>query len=469
MIAVLDKIINDVKNHNENLEPGFRDSLARYCHFFVQRSPHYAIKSIGGEDWRIKHKPLSDPPILGNLYGKYSTGSLAQWYPNFFCIDIDDKPLNFVNSIRESLRLDESNSMLYSSESPDCYHIFCKPILNGKPPTINRLHLSLKSFSLRNQVEIYPHAKRIFRLPFSPYFDSYDPVYYKLDDWQEKLYWFEKLDDVDISLIPDQQLTLDLNFKEPVNIKNFMQEGKELHEHGLQCSSSRNESEFKVIYYLWRNNITQAQAVFITWKWIKEKHNGFSKDIIRNPKQVKKEIERQSALIYEKFELSNILPDTTNNLFHGYLTRPDIPEIFKYAQGNIPRAKFFTYLLKYSYPRRHRDFIGIHRDKLINWSSYHTYLKYLDELESKGLIKRGSAYAQGNFSKDLKINWNYGSEYNAILDDGRSVDTLDDIIRFTYNPRDFRQLLNSSGCKRTTAIMIVKKVFSHVSKNATHI
>ncbi len=458
-----DKIIDDLKNRKENLPPGYLDDLKDYNNTFVQRWPSYGIKPLVGRNWRRIPKPLSDPPVLANLLGKYVTGSLARWYPNFFGLDIDNQPREFVDFLRESLNLYENNSMLFPGERPNCWKIYGNPTYNCKPVSLKLLHSCFKAFAREHQIEISPQGNNVFRLPFSPYFDSCDPAYYNLDTWQDKLYWFNKLDDVDLSLIPGQQLFLDLQFKTPGEITSVRQEGKELYEHGLQYSGSRNDSQYKVLYYLWRLNIPHHQAVCMTWKWINDKNNGFSEEIGINPRKCKGEIDRQAAIIFEKYEYSGLYPDSTNNLYHGWLIEPDIREIFKITRGNMPRFNFLYYILKYSYPRRHRDFIGIHSDNLINWSSYRTYLKYIDELESKGILKRGSAYSQGEFSKDLKLNWKYGHEHEAILDDGRSVDTPGDTIRFLYTPREFRELLRCSGCERTTANSTVIRTFGSLT------
>lgn len=454
-----DIIINDLKNHKENLPSGFQDDLRDYNNKFVQRWPSYVIKPIGGKNWHKKRKPLSDPPIVANLLGKYCAGTLARWYPEFFGIDIDNQPREFVDRTRESLRLYENNSILIPSESPDCYHLFGNPTFNGKPPSLNLLHSSFKSFAREHHLEIYPQGNRFFRLPFSPHFDSIDPAYYNLETWQEKLYWFNKLDDFDISHIPGQQLRLDLQYETPAKITSTLHEGKELYEHGLQLPSSRNDGQFKVLYYLLRLNIPQHQAVCMTWKWIKERHNGFSKDIIRYPKKCKEEIDRQASIIVTKYELSSIYPDSTNNLYHGWLTKPDIPEIIKITRGNMPRSNFLFYNLKYSYPRRHRDFINVRWDKLADWSSRDTYLKFSNEFESQGVMKRGSAYKIDEFSKSIKLNWKYGIETDALLDDGRSVDTLDDTLRVYFTPQEFRDMLTASGTERTTAIKTVIRTY----------
>lgn len=457
----IDNLIDDLKNHKENLDPCFLKALEHYDKTFVQRWPRYGIKPPGGKNWRSKNKPLSDPVIIAHLYGKYYVGVLSRWYPDYAVFDIDSRSIEFVNEHREMLFMNESNSMLFPSESPNSYHLYFKPTFKDEPLTINLLHSILKSFSSEHNVEVYPRDNRFFRAPFSSNLYSLDLAYYNLNTWQDKLYWFDKLDDYDISRIPGQQLSLDLEYETPGKITSTLQEGKELYEHGLQYPGTRNDSQYKVLYYLWRLNIPHHQAVCMTWKWIKEKHNGFSKEIDRYPRKVKGEIDRQAAIIYGKYELTKTFPDSTNNLYHGFIAKPDIPEIFKITRGNMPRAKFLYYILKYSYPRRLRDFIGIHSDKLAQWSSKETNLKYLNEFKSMGVLSRGSAYSIGSFSKNIKLNWKYKSSDEAILYDGRSVDTLEDTLRFLYEPPEFREILRSSGASKDALYKSAKRVYDN--------
>jgi len=241
-----------------------------YKNFFIQRWPRYAIKHLGGKRWCTKNKPLCDKPILAHLEGKYYVGVLGQWYPHFALLDVDEQPTEKVYEIRESLNLNDKNSMLFDSESRDSYHIIIKPHLNNKPPTIKRLQSSFKIFAVRNNIEIYPQANRVIRLPFGPYQTPTDFEYFHLDKWQEKLYWFQKLDEFDISGIKCQQLDLDFNIV-PVGIMpNVMQEAKDLLEHGLQKPSGRHQSQFKILYYLCRKNLPQNQSESVTWKWIQK-------------------------------------------------------------------------------------------------------------------------------------------------------------------------------------------------------
>ena len=94
----------------------------------------------------------------------------------------------------------------------------------------------------------------------------------------------------------------------------------------------------------------------------------------------------------------------------------------------------------YCYPRRQRSFINSHSDKLEDWSKKN-YLQYLDELNKYEIIQRRNTYSVDRFSNSIKINWKFRNPNNAILDDGRSPDTFEDTIRLSYEPEEFRELL----------------------------
>lgn len=136
------------------LEPFYQSTINKstyneYQNNFIQRQPKYAVKLPGpGRTWSTKNKPLSDIPILAHLDGKYSVAGIGQWYPKFAALDIDSVPFERVLSIREELGLDESNSVIYNSESPDSHHIFFRPVYSYNPPTLKLLNTSLKEFCI---------------------------------------------------------------------------------------------------------------------------------------------------------------------------------------------------------------------------------------------------------------------------------------------------------------------------------
>lgn len=463
----VDEIIDMARNRPADLPPGYLDDLGCYKDTFGNPLPGYAIKQFGIRGWRYKHKRPADPVYIANLHGKYSTGFRGREYPEFLCVDFDDKPREYVDHIRDELHMNEDNSMLFPSESPFSFHLFAHPTVDGKPASINRLFAAFRSFDIEHRIEQYPQSNRVIRGPFSPRFPSLDLRYLHLDDWRDKLHWFRKLNEYDIALVPSQQLPLDLNLKTPLKVPAVKQEAEELLADGLPYSGCRNDCQSVILTALWRAGVSQYHAEEIVWEWINEKHNDLSKDLPRHPEAVRAEIFRQANLIYGKYEMSNQYPDWTSNNHHGWLTKPDLFDILMTCRGNMPRSKFLFHLVKYSYPRKHRDFIGVHRDKLVEWSSNNTYLKYLNEFESRGFLRRGSAYIHGKFSKDLKLNWDYGNTRDALLDDGRAFETLDDALRFSVSPPEFREMLRCSGCKRTTGIEASIRVYFRVSEKRT--
>jgi len=421
------------------------EPFREYTDLFVQRIPHYAVKT--GRSWTTKNKPLSDTPIAAHLLGKYAVAVLGKWYPEFSIIDIDDRPRGTVDEIRERLELNDKNSMLFTSESADSYHILLRPEYKEKPPTVRLLNNAFRSFCDLHRVEVYPQPGHAVRLPFGPAQLPVDLEYSGLGSWQDKLYWFQKLNAFDITSVKGQQFNFDFVLAQKPTLPVLTEDGQYLLEHGLQAPGSRHEAQFKVIYSLWRRNVPMDTARDLTFNWIRRKHNGFSKDIIHYPGEVRKEIERQTAHVYEKYELTKTYPDSTHNLFNGFITRPDLQEIVRITGASLPRMRFLFNLVKFYYPRRFRIHVGVHRDRLVEWASNRTYGKYLDELAEKQIAERDSEWRRGRFSKAIRLTWPWKSSSEAVLYDGRSVDSLEGTIKAVFQPADFRSLLEASGAK----------------------
>jgi len=201
------------KDNLKNSNPEWGQPFDDYKSLFIQRWPRYAVKQIGGKNWRTKNKPLSDIPIKAHLDKKYCVGVLAKWYPGCVILDIDNRPIGQANEIREELGLVDSDSMICDSESPDSYHLLIRPQYNGKPPTVRLTQDAFKGFVYSHHLEIYPQPKRFIRLPFGFAQECLDPCYRGLDDWKEKLYWFQKLDEFNLSNVPSQQLFFDFELR----------------------------------------------------------------------------------------------------------------------------------------------------------------------------------------------------------------------------------------------------------------
>jgi len=436
------------------------DPFTEYVDTFVQRLPRYAVKPIGKKTWRTKNKPLSDIPVKAHLNGQYYVGVLGKWYPNFVIFDFDDVDRNRPEEIREKLNLDPLSSMLITSESLRSYHLLFRILYNRKPPTIRLLNEILQPFTKENGIEIYPQSNKAIRLPFGYNQKPLDFEYMGYD-WEHLISWFNKLDEFELKNIPFQQLQFELEEVEKLsNPKaSTFKEGHFLYENGLIEPHSRHDSEWKVIYYLYMaRNIPPETAINLTWHWIREKHNGYSKDIVIAPGRVKKEIERQAKYTYGKYERSYFYPNEVNDRHNGFITKADIEDIFYISKARLPKAKFLYNLVKYCYPRRYRTFIQLHSDKLLKWSM-RGYRSYLEELHGQGIIKRSDSYQVDKFSKSIKINWNFRDISQAILIDERAPETFEDTVKVCYEPEEFRELLLKAGSEYKKAVVTTGRLF----------
>jgi len=447
--------------------PTMETTLEDYNAAFVQRVPKYGIKTRN-HGWSTQNKPLADFAIKAHLAKKYTVGGVAPWYPQFALLDLDEKTMPFVENVRDELGLDEDNSMLLASESNDSYHCLLRPTLNGKPPTRYQLNKSLKTFASAKGIEVYPQINHVVRLPFGEFSKCLDINRLGLDTWQEKLFWFNKLDEFSLSTVKHQQYEIPFTIKTPdKNLPalvgpgggGWYGEGSDLFRNGLQEPSTRHDSQAKVIYYLFRQNVPYEDAIAQTWAWIQHQHNGYSKDILKFALAVKKEIQRQVTHIYTNYHWSEKYPDTCHNQHNGYLCKPDIQTILKTTGGSIPRSRFLFHIVKHSYPRRFRTFVPVHTDLLRMWGSRNSADIYLNELESKGLVKRGKAYSVGKFSKSLKLTWDYKSSDDSVMFEGRSVDTWEGTIKLLFEPGEFRAMLRGAGATRQASLRAVTDTY----------
>lgn len=437
--------------------------FADYNETFVQRRPRYAVKPIRHGTWKTRKTPLSDMTVDAHLNGEYYVGVLGKWYPRYATFDCDDMPKGQVEDIRGALGLDASNSMLCTSESSDSYHLLISPRYNRKPPTLSLQNQILSPIAKANGIEIFPQPNQCIRLPFG---DGQKPVgeEYALEDtWQEFLRDFHKLNPYDLRSIP-HQIELDLQAPEKGGdhtYKSTYREGKELEKTGLLMFHSRHDSQFKVLYSLCRDNYPRDAAVRIVWEWIQRHHNGYSVDIVRNPRAVRKEIERQAVSIWGRFQLTQTYPDAPHNGHYGWITKPDIEEIMMLAGGRLPKVKFWFQLIKYTYPRRHRTFIDLHSDKLRAWSK-RNYQEYLAELERAGLLKRYGSYCVDRCAKSVKIAWPFKTAA-PILVENRAPSTLAETVRIAFKPQEFRELAVKAGYERTAALHLTQRLFGGVT------
>jgi hypothetical protein len=443
-----------------------------FTDIFVQRYPKYGVKLYTpGATWKTRNRSLNDGEVKQHLNGDKAVGVVAQWYCEFGAVDFDDREKSEVQEIRASMGFDDKNSLLCTSESDNSYHLLFRPSLNGKPPPAKRFYNAFKVQANENRVEIYPQKNRIFRLPFGRG-QELATIAGHLFTQPELLHEFLKLETYEITQLETQK---DFDFKGRTigqgltlqTYSGFMAEAAGYYQHGLQAPSTRHWAQFCVAALLYRKyNLPPDQVCREVWKWIRTKHNGFSKDIIGYPQRVKYEIKKQVEWLYYNNDLDQNYPDTVHNNYRGYLAKDDLPLILEAAGGSLPRCKFLFEVVKFFYPRKFQVNLSS-RELLQRWGSWRTYSRYTKELEQKGLVTRGQSYQVADEdkgiagrSKSFQLHWPFKSPSECFFIEGRSVETFNEFVKFTISdPREFRQLLQANGSARTTALEAVRGIY----------
>lgn len=446
---------------DEEVKAFERPEFDRYREIFGSSFERHSRKWQAKGMWYTVNGPA--PTRLINQFletGDPAIGVLGKWYPKYMIIDIDERSLSRAEEIRAEAGLNESNSKLCSSESENSYHLIVPIQYRGKPPTLNLLTMITQRFAVLYGIEIFPQEKRTIRLPFGPYQGILDPGGESLTKWYEKFEDFANTQPYDLSQVPRHQTPLDLCISKGKVELGHPQTAWGLLEYGLQRPGTRNESQYKILDLYWRMNESPEIAVKTVKRWIRHKHNGFSKAVNKGAwREIDRDIERQASLIYSRRAMMDFYPDAVHNDNSGYITKPDLIEIVKFTKGNLPRMRYGFHIVKHFYPRRHRPYVNIHTDKLIKWSSKDTYLRYLNEFEEKGIMERTKSYLVGQFAKSIKLSgWKFQSGEKAVLYSGRSVEAFEDTVNLTFEPWEFRDLLKSVGVKRTTALEMVNRI-----------
>ena len=104
-----------------------------------------------------------------HLDGVYHVASIGRWYPTYMILDNDRLSLEQLETMREDLSLDVTNSLLFTSETPGHHHLILKVSHGGEPVTIARLTRLMRGVANHYGVEVYPQARRGVRLPFGPF------------------------------------------------------------------------------------------------------------------------------------------------------------------------------------------------------------------------------------------------------------------------------------------------------------
>ena len=429
--------------------------LLSYSTTFVQRLPVHGVKRAG-DTWRTVRRPLSDRRVAAHLSGELSVATLPRWYPSYAALDVDDRPLSRVEDLRAELGLSDRNSLLCKSESADSWHVLFRPVYNARPPTVRLLRDLVLPWASEHGCEAYPQPDRLFRLPFGP---LQTVLGHEAAAWPERLTDFRRLEEYDLSRVPAQRW-FDFGTRTGGAVPVAAQ-GAELFAHGLQTPHSRHDSQWRVLYWLWRQNTDFDSAVEASWRWILRKHNGLSEDVKANPRRVHEELRRQASWIWSRYDR---LPDSAHNEYNGWVARRDLPEILRHAGGGLPRARFLFQLVRYVNPRGELSRVRVHNDLLRAWSHETTYLRRIGELEEAGLVTRDHYWVPRVRSKALVLRWPRSPFAEAVLVDERTPDTLEASLLASYPPEDVRGLLVASGVPADTASRYLRRWTSEADK-----
>jgi hypothetical protein len=418
------------------------EKFRTYCNTFVHRYNGYTVMRDG--EWSTRDKILSDIPIAAHIAGQYQVGCRGGHFANSAVLDFDDVQLDTIYRVRENIGLDESTSLLCTSASDNSYHLYFRPCYSGEQVTVPWLHDLLKSSCIHEgkRIELYPDRTHALRLPFGPMQRIVSPDGQPLEhDFSEKMYWFEKLDHFDLN---ELQFTEQLGASwSVVSSKGIAAEGAALLETGLIDTNTRNDSQWKVLYLFWRQNVPRDVAVERTWGWICAKHNDLSTTMRIAPGRAYTDICDQADYIWDNYDRISI-PGAINSNLDGYLTLDDIKDIIRFTNGNIPHMKFLSKLVSYRNARQDREYLSVHSSILKGLSS--SYLKYLDHFQSEGILSRKSQYSESRFAKSISLNWPIRDERNAICIDGRNVDLMEAITEIWSE--DIHDLIKSLPISR---------------------
>jgi hypothetical protein len=439
------------------------EKYRQYLNYFCQRYDSYAIQSlpkikkVKGQygkyeeveefrEWRTalnkdkSYKQLNDNVIYnGHLMKKYWGGIKAGECLSFGLsdIDIEDKleQQKAIEYIVNKLQVNQNQFLyLYPCTSPrGRLHLLFKVQYKGYP-----VHYSLFRKKLRDAVkpfELYPDYWNYMRLPFG--YKQTTLIYNDLAEtltpkhnltWQEQLYYFDKLEPIELSTLPFVNEVSDKKDKaiaKKVELTS-LSVGKELFENGLQMANSRHDSQLQVLIYLYRLNCNMQQAIFLTQRWIKEKHNGYSKQINRGKWDfVYKDIEGQGKWIEEHLIITRQFPDHIHNNYEGYCCIDDLllnreitqsllnGSILKNENPYIVASRVHK-LIEYVRPRQHYEFVYMPRWcwQAINGDgtagqSYNSegksYIAFRNALKEQGIIHHNDNYKVGSYSESIKF------------------------------------------------------------------
>jgi len=439
-----------------NTEEAFKE----YINLFVQPVPYFGIKSCKERStWKIKKETLRYNLVRRHLDQKICISTLGKWYPSYGIIDIDHREFSDVEIIRETLGFNESNSMLYNSETPGNYHILFRPLYRNNNATLKLFSDIMKPVVQKLGCEIYPQKNKPIRLPFG-YNQRGADYGLELLSWEDSVYWFNKIDTFDLINIREKPDFINYNYNpDKPSTFNLYLEGRDLLETGLNMPSSRHKSQFAILYYYFQNKYHQENAEDLTLQWIKNKHNGYSTTANSYGwDRIGKEISRQASYIWNNY--THYLNQDTYKKQYGIIIKSDLVKILKVTEGKFSLMQFLYKLIRYYQPKQNQgNTISLHSNTLIEWSSRNTYQKFLYHLEKKGIIKQEGKYIRGLRAKTIIINWEYDSTVKPIQYNGKTPEDITTAIKIGITKEELKLILKSIYLPASRIKVILAKIY----------
>jgi len=438
----------------------YRDYITHFVHEFL--GP-YGIQKPG-RAWNTQDKSLPDGVIKGHLEKIHWVGVRASWYPPWGYIDLDsvNEREGLLERVTDRLKLDSNQYLVCTSPSwkeSGNLHVILAPRMNGKPPTKKRLYHTLERVLKGLAVEVYPQENRIFRLPFGRDQFIYDPkdgvplVYYS---WQEALDFAKQLDDFPLEALPIQ-MELPLIYR-PKSMERWARRGEaeELLSQGLQGPSTRHDACLLLAIYLYRSNLDPGQAVGLLRNWIREKHNGQSKEICRgNVALVDREIDDLVRWTYSKYGCLSIYPDSTHNM-HGWVTGSDIKMIADMFPGDIVNQKRLFRLMLYYRPRQSHDWTFIPKRQWEQVAHPRSYKDFEALLVQRGFLEIQHSYLAGGYPKRFRLHVGNINHEAMLEEDGRAIQEYPTACLKLFNSK--QAIKEALGISRKTAYNLMKRL-----------
>ncbi|KKK99278.1 hypothetical protein LCGC14_2634350, partial [marine sediment metagenome] len=406
-------------------------------------SPYIIIKkSIEGKEVYTRARGKIDlDQREKHLTGIEMTGGRGKWYPVFMIFDVDTQNIKMskgaiVDRLKEDLNLKDYQYEIIGSLShkdKGNFHVYIRPEIDGQTRTLRNNLRILKPVSDKLNIELYPQSWRKVCDPFSPYQplldkESLEPLQH---DFKKMIEIFNNIEPVNLSgLIQQQEFKFKIKPAQGIYYPKH-QEINELIKHGLQGPGTRHITILNMAsYYSVSENVLPTSAGRLIWKWIKNKHNGQSKDIQSGKLsdiQLKYEIEKAVDWAYTYYMRNDVRPNPVHNIGYG-IAQKHIDFIAEVFPGDLVNQKRLFKLLCYYNPRSHWPYVFIHRDKWIEFVNRDRYKDFQRALIGKGILSQPDRfYRPGSQAMRYKIH-GIKQDKGYIVYDHRNMNDFNDLM-----------------------------------------